>query len=265
MSANASSFARRLAWSWTDTWLMTWRNLMYYVRNPYWLFYAVVQPIIFTLLFVYVFGGALGEKTPNSDYDDYLIPGVVVQTVIFSSLSSAINIADDIQKGVMDRFRSLPISRGTVTTARTVSDIVRTLLSAAIMVGVGFAVGYRFHGTWLAGLLALGLTVLVGFAFSWIAVWIGIQVKNTQTAEIAGFTWAFPLVFASSIFVPTGTMPRWLQAFVKVNPVSIASDAVRALSLGTPVGQNVLWTLVSCAAVIVVFRTLAVWSFRRMA
>ncbi len=262
-----ASLARRMAWAVPDTLLMTWRNLMYYVRNPYWIFLAVVQPVIFTLLFVFVFGGAI--DTGSVSYKDYALPGIIVQTVVFSSLGSGINIADDMQKGVMDRFRSLPIGRGTVLGARTFSDSVRNTLSALIMAGVGYAVGYRFHGPFLDAVLALGLAVLFGYAFSWIAATIGLLAKNTQTAEVAGFTWAFPLVFVSSIFVPlTSIDPDWLESFARWNPVTLTADAVRALSLDDPafpVGDDAWLAVLWCVGIIALFRALAVWRFRRLA
>ncbi|MFA5942908.1 MAG: ABC transporter permease [Candidatus Thermoplasmatota archaeon] len=255
---------QRFGWSFSDTWLVTWRNLMFFARNPYWIMIAVIQPIMFTLLFVFVFGGAIALPGDLS-YADYAIPGIIIQTVVFSSLGSGINIADDMQKGVMDRYRSLPIGRGVVLTARTVSDLVRNFGGAMIMAGVGFAVGYRFHGSWLDGLAAIGLCLAFGYAFSWIAATIGLISKTTQTAEVAGFTWAFPVVFASSIFVPVESMPGWLQAFAEVNPVTLASDAVRHLSLNQPVGNDAWLTLAWCAGLVVVFRFLAVWRFRRLA
>lgn len=252
-----------VAWAVSDSWLMTKRNLLYYSRNPYWISMAVVQPVMFTLLFVFVFGGAI--QTPNGNYTDYLLPGIIVQTVIFSSLGSGINLAEDMQKGVMDRFRSLPIARGTVLSARTLSDSVRNVSSALIMVGVGYLVGYRFHGTPVEAILALGLVVLVGYAFSWIAATIGLLVKSTQAAEMAGFTWSFPVVFASSIFVPVETMPGWLRAFAENNPVSIASDAVRSWSLGVEPGSDPLVAVAWCLGLVAVFAVLAVWRFRRLA
>jgi ABC transporter DrrB family efflux protein len=245
-----------------DTLLMTRRNILYYVRNPYWIFLAVIQPIMFVLLFVFVFGGAI--QTPNGRYVDYLLPGIIIQTVIFSSLGSGINIAEDMQKGIMDRFRSLPISRGTVLAARTLSDTLRNAASVIVMVGVGLLVGYRFEGTVIGGLLAFALTVLVGFAFSWIAAMIGLMVRNTQTAEVAGFTWSFPLVFASSIFVPIETMPGWLEAFARNNPISLAADSARAYSLGEDPGLTVLWAVLWCVGIVLLFRSLAVRRFRRL-
>jgi ABC-2 type transport system permease protein/oleandomycin transport system permease protein len=187
-----------------------------------------------------------------------------VQTVIFGSMQSGINIAEDTQKGIMDRFRSLPIARGTVLAARTLSDTLRHTMSVFIMAGVGFLIGYRFHGTLGDAVLALGLTILVGLSFSWIACTIGLMVRDTQTAEIAGFTWVFPVVFASSIFVPVMTMPKWLQAFATHSPITLAADAVRAWSLRTPVGDAAWQAALWCAGIIAVFATLAVWRFRRL-
>lgn len=261
MSA-AIGFGTRAKWAVDDTLLLTWRNLIHYVRVPQLIAFAVVQPIMFTLLFAFVFGGAIA--TPNGNYVDFLIPGIIVQTVIFGSMQSGINIAEDLQKGIMDRFRSLPISRGVVLAARTVSDTARHTMAIFIMAGVGYLIGYRFHGTLADAGAALLLTILVGLSFSWIAATIGLMVRDTQTAEIAGFTWVFPLVFASSIFVPVYTMPGWLQTFARNSPISLSADAVRAWSLGTPVGdawwQAALWM----TGIIAVFASLAVWRFRRL-
>jgi ABC transporter DrrB family efflux protein len=257
------SFGRRMGWAVGETLVMTWRNLIHYVRVPQLIAFAVVQPVMFTLLFAFVFGGAI--QTPNGDYVDFLIPGIIVQTVIFGSMQSGINIAEDLQKGIMDRFRSLPISRGSVLAARTASDTLRHTVSVFIMAGVGFLIGYRFHGSPADALLALALTILVGLAFSWIAATIGLMVRDTQTAEIAGFTWIFPVVFASSIFVPVETMPAWLEAFAEHSPITLAADAVRALSLGTPVGDAYWQAALWCAGLIVLFGTIAVWRFRRLA
>jgi len=259
---SAPTAGSKAAWAVSDTLLLTWRNLVHYVRVPQLIAFAVIQPIMFTLLFAYVFGGAIA--TPNGNYVDFLIPGVIVQTVIFGSMQSGVNIAEDTQKGIMDRFRSLPIARGTVLAARTLSDTLRHTVSVFIMAGVGFLIGYRFHGTLGDALLALGLTILVGLSFSWIACTIGLMVRDTQTAEIAGFTWVFPVVFASSIFVPVATMPAWLRAFATHSPITLAADAVRAWSLHTPVGDAAWQAALWCAGIIAVFATLAVWRFRRL-
>lgn len=255
--------SRHVKWAINDTLLLTWRNLIHYVRVPQLIAFAVIQPVMFTLLFAFVFGGAI--QTPNGSYVDYLIPGIIVQTVIFGSMQTGINIAEDMQKGIMDRLRSLPIARGTVLAARTLSDVARHTLAIFIMAGVGYLIGYRFHGTWGDAAFALFIAVMVGLAFSWIAVVIGLLVRDTQTAEIAGFTWVFPLVFASSIFVPVATMPGWLQAFASRSPITLSVDAVRGYSLGTTVGYAAPYAVLWCAGLIVVFASIAVWRFRRLA
>jgi ABC-2 type transport system permease protein/oleandomycin transport system permease protein len=272
---------QRVSWAVSDTLLLTWRNLIHYVRVPQLIAFAVIQPIMFTLLFAFVFGGAINTGV---DYVDYLIPGIIVQTVIFGSMQTGINIAEDMQKGIMDRFRSLPIARGTVLAARTLSDTLRHTISIFIMAGVGYLIGYRFEGGLAAAVLALGLCVLIGLAFSWIAATIGLMVRDTQTAEIAGFTWVFPVVFASSIFVPLWSMPAWLRVFAENSPISHASNAVRGLSLGPDglasmeraavtagqpfdainVADSSIIAAIWCAGLIGVFATIAVWRFRRL-
>lgn len=258
------TMVRRVGWVFSDAMLMTWRNLVPYARTPYLLFFAIVQPIMFTLLFAFVFGGTIGNDTPNGNYVDFLLPGIIVQTVIFSSMYTGINIAEDVQRGVMDRFRALPMSRGTVLAARTMSDSVRNIVSVVLMALVGFAIGYRFYGGPLALAAAFGITILIGLAFCWIAALIGLVVKDTQTAELAGFTWVFPLVFASSVFVPVESMPGWLEAFASVTPITHAADAARAYSLNTPPGDAPLLTILWCVAIIAAFATLSVLRFRRM-
>lgn len=265
MSAASVSLATRARWAVGDTLLMTQRNLLHYVRVPQLIAFAVIQPIMFTVLFVYVFGGAIETGV---SYVDFLIPGIIVQTVIFGSMGSGINIAEDLQKGIMDRFRSLPIARGTVLAARTLTDTLRNALSVFIMAGVGYLMGYRFHGTPEGAVWAVLLCVLVGLAFAWIAATIGLLVRDPQTAEIAGFTWVFPVVFASSIFVPVESMRNqsaWLAWVAERSPITLAADAVRAYSLGTPVGDAAWQAAVWCAGIIAVFATVAVWRFRRLA
>ena len=169
------------------------------------------------------------------------------------------------QKGIIDRFRSLPIARGVVLSARTLSDTARHALSIFIIAGVGFLMGYRFHGGWGDAALAVLVCILMGLAFSWIAATIGLLVKDTQTAEIAGFTWVFPVVFASSIFVPVQTMPAWLRAVAGRNPITYAADAVRGWSLGNADWDAALYATLWCMGIIAVFASVAVWRFRRLA
>ena len=257
-----ASVGQRFGYAITDTLLMTKRNLLHYVRVPQLIAFAVVQPIMFTVLFVYVFGGAISTGV---SYVDFLIPGIIVQTVVFGSMGSGINIAEDMSKGIMDRFRSLPIARGTVLAARTLTDTLRNAISVVIMAAIGFLLGYRFHGLLGDAALAMGMCVLIGLAFSWIAACIGLFVRDTQTAEIAGFTWVFPVVFASSIFVPVRTMPGWLEAIASRNPITYAANAVRGWSLGAPDYGSALYAAIWCVSLIAVFATLAVWRFRRLA
>jgi ABC-2 type transport system permease protein len=254
-----SAFATR---PFEEALLMTRRNLLHYVRVPQLIVYTVIQPIMFTLLFAFVFGGAIA--TPNGDYVNFLIPGIVVQTVVFGAMGTGIKLAEDMQKGIMDRFRSLPLARSTVLAARTLTDTIWNTLAIFIMVGVGYLIGYRFQGTLLDAGLALGVAVLMAMAFSWIAACIGLVAKSVQAAEMLGFTWVFPVVFVSSVFVPVQTMPAWLGAVAAGNPITLAANAVRAASFGLPVGDSALLAVGWCAAILAVFVPLATWRFRRL-
>ncbi|HEV8360966.1 MAG TPA: ABC transporter permease [Candidatus Thermoplasmatota archaeon] len=257
-----ATFAARLAWPVEDAVAMTRRNLLHYVRVPQLIVYTVIQPIMFTLLFAFVFGGAIA--TPNGNYVNFLIPGIIVQTVVFGAMGTGIKLAEDMQKGIMDRFRSLPISRSTVLAGRVMTDTIWNTLAILIMAGVGYAIGFRFQGSLLDAFMAVGLGALFAFAFSWIAASIGMFAKTVQSAEMLGFTWVFPLVFVSSVFVPVQTMPDWLEGFAANNPITLAANAVRALALGTPIGNDGLLTVAWCLGIIAVFAPLAVLKFRRL-
>jgi ABC transporter DrrB family efflux protein len=262
-TATETTAGSRLGWIVSDALAMTWRNLLRYVRVPQLLVFSTVQPVMFVLLFTYVFGGAI--QLPGEDYVNFLIPGVLVQAVVFGSTQTGIGLADDLSRGMVDRFRSLPMARSAVLAGRTLSDAVRNAFVVVLMTGVGFLVGFRPSGAPLALLGALLLAVLFGFAFSWISATIGLLVRNVEAAQAGGFIWVFPIVFASSVFVPVETMPGWLQAFAEVNPITVTADALRALSLGTPAGRSVLLTLAWAAAILAVFVPLAVARYRRAA
>src|SRR5205807_570608 len=206
------------AWVLSDALAMTKRNLLRYLRLPNLLVFSTVQPVMFVLLFAYVFGGAI--KVPGVNYKDYLMPGIFVQTVIFGSVQTGVGLSDDLAKGMIDRFRSLPMARSAVLAGRTLSDTVRNTFVVLLMTGVGLAIGFRFHGTFLESIAALVLAVFFGLAFSWISALIGMSVRDPEAAQAAGFIWIFPLVFASSAFVPISSMPSWLQVFTRNNPVS---------------------------------------------
>lgn len=251
----------KLYWTISDIIVMTGRNLIKYRRLPQLLIFSTIQPVMFILLFTYVFGGAI--KTPAGKYIDYLFPGILVQVVLFGSIQTGVGLADDLSKGMIDRFRTLPMARSAVMAGRTIADMTRNVFVVLMMTGVGYLVGFRFHGTLIQAFQAAGLALLFGFAFSWIATTIGLSVRDPETAQVAGFIWVFPLVFASSIFVPVQTMPTWLQAFTKHSPITVTVNTVRALALNQPVGSNLWQSLAWIAGILVLFVPLAVNRYRK--
>jgi ABC-2 type transport system permease protein len=247
-------------WVLSDIWTMTKRNLMNYLRMPQLLIFSTIQPVMFLLLFAYVFGGAINT---GGAYINYLVPGIIVQTVIFGAMQTGVGLAYDLSKGLIDRFRSLPMARSAVLAGRTISDSVRNVFVVLLMAGVGYLIGFRIHQPWTHQLAALGITVLFGFAFSWISAVIGIAIKNVETAQVAGFIWVFPLVFASSIFVPVHTMPDWLEAFAKANPISLTVNTVRAFVLGGDITPALWQCLIWMAWILLIFVPLAVYKYRK--
>lgn len=244
----------------TDILIITKRNLIRYVRIPQLVIFSSIQPVMFVLLFAFVFGGAI--NTPGGDYINYLIPGIIVQTVIFGAMQTGVGLADDLTKGMIDRFRALPMARSAVLAGRTLSDTMRNVFVVLLMTGVGYVIGFRFQGNFLDALLALALAVLFGFAFSWISATIGLLIREVETAQVAGFIWVFPLVFASSIFVPVESMPGWLAAFAKHSPITVTVNAVRAFSLGWEPGSNTIQALAWVAGILIIFVPLAVHRYR---
>ena len=221
-----------------DTTVLAKRNLLRIPRQPDLLIAYTVQPVMFVLLFVYVFGGAI--QTPGFDYVDFLMPGIIVQSIAFGGFVTALGLSEDVKKGLIDRFRSLPMSRAAVLTGRTFSDIVLNCLSLVVLLAVGFLAGFNFIGA-TVGEVALGifLLLLLGYAFSWIFALVGLYSSTPETANSIGFTLIFPLTFASSIFVPAATMPDGLRQFAEANPFTTIADAVRALWLDTPANTDV--------------------------
>lgn len=247
----------------SDIAIMTKRNLLRYQRLPQLIIFSSIQPVMFVLLFVYVFGGAI--HTPGVSYVNYLIPGILVQTVLFGAMLTGVGLADDLSKGMIDRFRSLPMARSAVLAGRTITESLRNVFVVFLITAVGLIIGFRVEHSIVNFVLALGLTVLFGFAFSWISATIGLAVKNVEIAQTAGFIWVFPLAFASSIFVPTQTLTtQWLKAFAEHNPVSYTVNVVRALSLGTPVGNDIWWSLAWIVGILIVFVPLAVSRYRKI-
>jgi ABC transporter DrrB family efflux protein len=252
-----------LRWVVSDALAVTGRNLLRYRRIPTLLLFSTIQPVMFVLLFAYVFGGAI--DIPGVDYINYLMPGIFAQTVIFGSTQTGVALADDLQKGIVDRFRSLPMARSAVLAGRTLSDSVRNLFVVLLMTGVGTLIGFRFQGGLLGALACIALALGFGFAFMWISAFIGLSVRDVESAQAAGFVWVFPLVFASSAFVPTRTMPAALQAFARVQPVSVTVDAMRGLALGTATTGDVLAALAWIGGILAVFVPLAVRGYQRAA
>ena len=253
-----------LALSLSDTFVLARRNLARIPRQPDLLIAYTIQPVMFVLLFVYVFGGAI--RTPGFDYVDFLMPGIIVQSIAFGGFVTALGLAEDVKKGLIDRFRSLPMSRAAVLLGRTLSDVVLNCLSLVVLFSVGFLAGFNFVGASAVEVLAgLVLCLLLGYAFSWIFALIGLFSSSPETANAIGFTAIFPLTFASSIFVPVESMPDGLRQVAEANPFTTISDAVRSYWLNTPPHTDRWMAFIWCAALIVVFAPLAVARYRSVA
>jgi ABC-2 type transport system permease protein/oleandomycin transport system permease protein len=246
-----------------DALAVTWRNLVAYRRVPQLLVFSTIQPVIFVLMFRYVFGGAIDVPGPIP-YVDFLMPGIFVQTVVFGALATAIGLAADMKSGLMERFRSLPMARSAVLAGRTLADLTRNVFVVLLMVAVGFAVGFRIHTDAIGLIAGILLLLLFGYAMSWIFATVGLVVGDPETAQAAAFPMIAPLVFASSLFVPVERMPGWLQPWAEHQPVSVTANAVRFLALGeqgtmADVWQSIAW----CAAILLVFAPIAIRRYRR--
>jgi ABC transporter DrrB family efflux protein len=248
----------------SDTLVLARRSLKRIPRQPDLLTSYTIQPVMFVLLFVYVFGGAIDSG--SFDYVDFLMPGIIVQSIAFGGFVTALGLSDDVRKGLIDRFRSLPMSRAAVLTGRTFSDVALNCLSLVVLFSVGFIAGFNFIDA-TAGDIVLGivLVLLLGYAFSWVFALVGLFSSSPETANALGFTVLFPLTFASSIFVPASTMPDGLRQFAEANPFTTWADAARSLWLGTPPHSDVWMSFVWCFALIAVFAPLAVARYRTVA
>ena len=247
-----------------DTVALARRGLIAYRRVPQLLVFSTIQPVIFVVMFRYVFGGAVaGSLPPGVDYVDYLMPGIFVQTVVFGSIAAAIGIATDMKSGLMERFHALPMARGAVLTGRTTADLCRNAFVVVLMMVVGFLVGWRIH-TNVFGLISAALLVLFfGYAMSWIFATLGLAVGDPETAQAAAFPVLAPLVFASSAFVPVETMPSWLQWFAEHQPVTANASAVRALTFGGPTAEWVFKALAWDIGIFVIFAIISVRLFKK--
>src|SRR3989344_9133871 len=258
---NAQAFSSQIS----DLLVMVERNLLRYVRLPQLLVFSTIQPIMFLLLFTYVFGGAI--LTQYASYIDFLLPGILVQSVLFGALQTGAGLVEDLNKGLVDRFRSLPMARGAVLGGRTLADMMRNIFVILLMISVGYMIGFRAHEGFWNAITAFTLLLYLGFAFSWVSAAIGMLTRTVEAAQVAGFIWVFPLVFTSSIFVPVNTMPDWLQFFARINPVTVTADSIRMLLLGSPdsaeLASKFIAAFVWIAILLVVFVPLAVRLYRR--
>ena len=248
-----------------DAWVVTGRNLRHFTRQPGLLIFSTIQPVMFVLLFAYVFGGAVKGSLPGGvDYVDFLLPGILVQSVSFRATQTAIGLSEDLRAGVVDRFRSMPMARSAVLVGRTVADLIRNVLILALMLVVGYLIGFRFHAGVLQALASIVVVSLFGLALSWIFAFVALMVRGAEAAQSAGFVVIFPLVFASSVFVPVASMPDWLKTFAEASPVTLTANTARAYALdpGRPgaLGDTLIWI----AVLLVVFIPLCVWRYRRM-
>jgi ABC transporter DrrB family efflux protein len=263
-SADSPGLWVQFRWAVSDTLTITRRNLLVWMRVPAYLVFTVIQPVMFVLLFRYVFGGAIPVNVPGG-YVEFLMPGIIGQTAAFATFGTAIALAQELKKGVIDRLRSMPMARSAVLTGRLVADTARMLLTILIVVGVGYAVGFRFRNG-IGG--AVGMVVLAtvfGLAICCIAAFTGLAIGDEESVQAFGLIWLFPITFLSSAFVPIPTMPGWLQAFANNQPVTYVINAMRALALGGPIEASLWKSVAWLAGIFLVFVPLAVRAYKRAA
>jgi ABC transporter DrrB family efflux protein len=245
----------------SDTLVLAKRAFLRIPRAPDLLLSFTVQPIMFVLLFVYVFGGAI--STPGYDYVDFLMPGIIVQTMAFGGFVTALGLSEDLKKGLVDRFRSLPMSRAAVLAGRTLADVATNLISLTIMIMVGLLAGFSFGAPATHVAAGIGLMLLFGYAFSWVFAFIGLTASSPEASQSLGFILIFPLTFISSAFVPVDSMPAALQSFAEVNPFTTTVNAMRALFLGAPAGNAIWEAVIWSLAIATTFATLSVARYKR--
>jgi ABC-2 type transport system permease protein len=252
------------AWLLKDSWTEATRHLRALPRNPELLMFATIQPIMFVLLFVFVFGDSI--LVPGwENYKQYLLPGIFAQTVLFNSSFTGVGVAEDLSKGIIDRLRSLPMNSSAVLIGRTMSDVVRNVITFTVMLLVAFAVGFRIEGSIGGAILATALLFFFSYAFSWIQALIGLSVSSVEAANSAGFMWMFPLTFISSAFVAIQNMPGWLQPIARNNPFTIVTNATRALYNGRSVGSDGWVAFAWAVGITVAFALLSARKFARTA
>jgi ABC transporter DrrB family efflux protein len=252
----------RARWAVSDTLVITRRNLLVWMRVPAYIVFTVIQPVIFTLMFRYVFGGAIPVNVPGG-YVEFLLPGIVAQTAAFATFGTAIALAQELQKGVIDRLRSMPMARSAVLAGRLVADTTRMTVTILIVIGVGYAVGFRFlNGAFLAVSMIV-LAIVFGVAICCIAAYTGLAIGDEESVQAFGLIWLFPLTFLSSAFVPTDTMPGWLQAFANNQPFTYVVNTMRSMALGGPIEADLWKSIAWIAGIFIVFVPLAVRAYKR--
>ena len=260
-----SSRLEGLRWAISDALVVMGRNLRHFQRQPQLVLFSTIQPIMFVLLFAFVFGGAIEGSLPSGvSYTSFLIPGILIQATAFRSTQTAIGLSEDLDRGVVDRMRSMPVARSAVLVGRTLADLVRGLFVVVLMIIVGYLIGFRFEEGVPAALLAIAVVLLFGYALSWVFVFIALTVKGVEAVTAFGFIALFPLVFASSVFVPVSSMPGWLEAFAKVSPITLSADAARGLSIGGEVGSPLLYSGLWLLALLALFIPLSIRRYGRM-
>ena len=254
---NNSSFFSAVS----DIKVMLGRSLKHIFKNLDQLMSLAIQPIMFMLLFRYVFGGAI--NTGGVTYVNFLVAGILIQMTAFGATTTSISVATDVKRGIIDRFKSLPIMSSAVMIGHVSADLVRNTISSIVMIGVAFLVGFRPEANFLEWLIIWGIVMLFTFAFSWFSAIMGLLAKSVEAVQWMGFLFVFPLTFASSAFVPTDGMPKYLRIFAENQPVTHVIEAVRALMVGTPVGDHIFWSVIWCVGLTVVCIPLAGYMFRK--
>ena len=245
----------------SDTVVIAKRSLKRIRRQPDLLVGFTIQPVMFVLLFVYVFGGAI--DTGDLDYVDFLMPGIIVQSMVFGGFVTALGLADDLKKGLIDRFRSLPMWQPAVVSGRILADVGTNVIQLVVMFAVGIAAGFRFATSFPEVAAGIALLLLFGYAFSWVFAFIGLSASSPEASNAYGFTILFPITFVSSAFVPVESMPGWLQPVAEHNPFTSMVDAARALFVGTPAGNDIWLAILWTIAITLVFAALSVWRYRQ--
>jgi oleandomycin transport system permease protein len=244
-----------------QTLTLAWRTIVQVRHNPWELGDFSFQPILFVLMFNFVFGGAIAGSPDG--YLPYLLPGIIVMNMLFVTMYVGTGLNTDVTKGVFDRLRSLPIARWSPLAGRIMADQVKQAWSIVLIIGIGVLLGFRFQTNLLSVLAGVALLLAFALAFSWVSVFVGMMARDPEQVQMVGFTALFPITFVSNAFVPAETMPGWLENFVNVNPVSHLADAARGLMLGGPVAEPATWSLLWAAAIVLVFAPLSVWAFKR--